>query len=290
MTNKVVLRSVEEFMADYTPIYQPIYPLFLGKSQSYSEQVGEVTFKRLNAVGDIRNRRITPKDTTLHQIGSAESSKSFKKYFFAGQHTVSALQDQAGIEDFIAQVLDEHQRQADDLLLLGEGTSGSDVLNNGLFYSGDANFTTESNATVLKGTAEDHLKDMHTKIMVTAAKADQSAGEKALIIYGEIACAKFDSLYANTDAPFKEVLGKVLGPNWKLMKLPLDVTPTSTNGWITVNLSQTKLHYSALPSLKSQGVNDEKLYAWFNFLSGSMMIDCLVANAIVRQPVGTWEA
>ena len=54
MTNKVVLRSVEEFMAGYEPGYQPLYPLFLGKAQSYSEEAGKVTFNRVEAVGDIR--------------------------------------------------------------------------------------------------------------------------------------------------------------------------------------------------------------------------------------------
>ena len=74
-TNKVVLRSVEEVMADYTPVYQPLYPLFLGKAQSYSEEAGQLTFKRLEAVGDIRAKHVTPKDTVIRQIGAKEGSR-----------------------------------------------------------------------------------------------------------------------------------------------------------------------------------------------------------------------
>jgi hypothetical protein len=36
-----------------------------------------------------------------------------------------------------------------------------------------------------------------------------------------------------------------------------------------VNLDQVKLHYTALPKLKAQGVNEEKMYSWHNFIMGS---------------------
>jgi hypothetical protein len=135
MTNKIVLRTVEEFMSDYKPTYSPLYTLFLAKSQAYSEQVGQASFKRLDTVGDIRAKHVTPKDTELQQIAAKESSKTFKKYFLANQYIESNLQDRQGLEDVKAQVLDEHQKQADDLFLLGEGTSNSTMINNGLFWS-----------------------------------------------------------------------------------------------------------------------------------------------------------
>jgi hypothetical protein len=159
------------------------------------------------------------------------------------------------------------------------------MINNGLFWSNDANYRLESSSEVAAGTAADHLKDMHTKIMVTVAIADQMAGKKALVIYGTTACAKFDSLYANTDAPFKRVLQEVLGTNWSVVKMPDAVTPSSTNGWIACNLDAVKLHYTTLPVLKAQGFNEEKMYTWHNFLMGSMMLEVLVDDAVIRQPV-----
>jgi hypothetical protein len=285
MTNKVALKSVEEFMADYMPVYQPLFALFLGKSQAYSEEVGTIDFKRVDTVGDIRAKHITPKDTEIKQISVAEGKKTFKKYFLANQFIQSLLQDPRGNQDVIAQVLDEHNKQADDMLLLGEGTSAGTVVNNGLFWSGDANYLLESSVEVAAGTAADHLKDMHTKIMASAAKADDIAGRKVLIVYGSTACAKFDSLYANTDAPFKKVLGEVLGENYTLVKLPSAVTPSGANGWIIANLDQIKLHYVVLPQLKAQGTNEEKMYSWHNFLLGSMMLEVLQYKAVIRQPV-----
>lgn len=285
MTNKVALRTVEEFMTDYMPTFQPLYPLFMGKSQGYSEQVGTIDFKRIDTVGDIRAKHITPKDTEIKQINVGEGKKTLKKYFLANQFVQSSLQDTQGLEDVIAQVLDEHQKQMDELFLLGEGTSDSTMVNNGLFWSNDPNYRLESSASVAAGTAADHLKDMHTKIMTSCAIADQIAGRKALIVYGSTACAKFDSLYANTDAPFKRVLAEVLGANWSLVKMPSAVTPSGTNGWIAANLDQVKLHYTALPALKAQGFNEEKMYSWHNFLMGSSMLEVLVDDAVIRQPV-----
>ena len=112
-TNKIALRSVEMYMADYTPIYAPIYPLFLnGKAVQHSAEVGKVENRRVTAVGDIRARRLTPKDTVIAQVAAMDSKKTFKKYFFANQYTLSEIQDREGAEEVVTQVLDEHHVQA----------------------------------------------------------------------------------------------------------------------------------------------------------------------------------
>jgi hypothetical protein len=67
--------------------------------------------------------------------------------------------------------------------------------------------------------------------------------------------------------------------------MPAAVTPSNANGWIIANLDQAKLNYTALPSLKSQGINEESMYAWFNFMMGSMMLEVLASGAVIRQPV-----
>jgi hypothetical protein len=283
MTNKVALRTVEEFMQDYTPVYQPLYPLLLGKSQSYSEEVGSVNFKRVDTVGDIRAKHITPKDTEMKQIAAKESSKTFKKYFLGNQYIQSALQDQKGVEDVNAQVLDEHQKQFDELVLLGEGTSASTMVNNGLFWSNDPNYILESSAEVALGT--DHKIDMYAKVMTTLAKADQISGRKAIVFYGTTALPKFDGLFVSNNASFKAALQAGAGPGVSLLKLPAGITPSGENGWMIINLDQVKLHYTALPTLKDQGVNDEKMYTWSNFLMGSAMVEVLAYGGIIRQPV-----
>lgn len=282
-TNKVQLRSIEETMSDYTPIYQPIYPLLLGKSQAYSEEVGNIDFKRVSTVGDIRARQVTPKDTEIRQIAVGESKKSFKKYFLANQFTLSALQDREGVEDVVAQVLDEHQKQMDEIILLGEGTSNGTVLNNGLFWSGDANHVTESAGADI-ATGDSGLVDMHGRVMSNVADADDLSGRKLILFYGD-ASKKLGSLYSASNSPFKGVLEESLGANYSVAKIPKAITPASSHGWIVVNLDQVKLHYTALPSLKAQGVNEEKMYAWFNFLMGSAMVEVLAPGAVIRQPV-----
>lgn len=288
-TNKILLKTTEQFMADYQPIYQPIYPLFLGKSAAYPDVVGKVNFNRLDTVGDIRAKHLLPKDTEMKQISVATGSKTYKKYFLANQYIQSNLQDSEGNEEIIAQVLDEHQKQFDDLLLLGEGTSASTMINNGLYWSADANYRLETSAEVAKGTAEDHLRDLHSKIMAASAVANGISGRKILIVYGSTASAKFSGLYSNTDAVFSTVLAGALGSNYNIVTLPTAVTPSAANGYMIVNADNVKLHYTVLPQLKDRGVNSEKMYSWHNFLMGSCMLEVLVDDAVIRQPL-TFQA
>jgi hypothetical protein len=282
-TNKVQLRTIEQFMADYTPVYAPIYSLFLGRSQAYSEEVGQMTFKRLNAVGDIRTKHITPKDTEIRQISVSEASKTFKKYFLANQYQQSSLQERGQIEDVVRQVLDEHQKHMDELFLLGEGTSSSNMLNNGLFWSNDPNWSEESPTTV-DGDGVDPLISLHANVLQTVQAAESVSGRKTILFYGEDILPLFDGVYAASSIPFKSVLQQVLGSGYTVGKIPAAITPESSHGWILANYDQCKLHYTALPSLKDQGLNDEKMYAWFNFMMGSCMLDVTAQGGVIKQP------
>lgn len=282
-SNKVVLRTVEQFMADYKPIFTPLYTAFLGNSQAYSEEVGKLSFNRLDAVGDLRAKHITPKDTVIEQITVVETSKVFKKYFLGKQFIQSSLQQNSRTEQVMAQVLNEHQKHMDDLFLLGEGSSDSTMINNGLFWSNDPNYSLEGSATV-NGDGVDPLIDLHAKVLVTANRAKQIDGQKLIVFYGSTLLPYFNGVYAASSIPFKSVLQDVLGNDFALVEMPADVTPSGTNGWITATLPQVKLHYTALPQLKDQGVNPEKMYSWHNFLMGSCMVDVMCEDAIIRQP------
>jgi hypothetical protein len=280
MTNKIELRTVEQFMSDYVPTYAPIYPLFLGKSQAYPKEVGKKEFRRVQTVGSIRGEVITPKDTEIKQVAVMSGKKTFKSYFLANQFQLSEFQSREGIEEIVAQVLDEHNRQADDLFLLGEGTSASTMLNNGLFWSNDPNYTLEDSASL-----DDELDAIHTAIVGTAKKANQVAGRKVIVLYGDTLLPFYNSLYSGSSKAFKVALAEVLGPNYSVVEMPEDCTPSGTDGWIVGNLDQCKLHYTVFPELLAQGFNEEKMYYWSNFLMGSMMLEVLARNAVIRQPV-----
>lgn len=286
-TNKLVLRSIDEQMADYSPIYQPIYPLFLSKSQQYSEEVGKINFKRLEAVGDIRARHVTPKDTDIRQIAVKEGSKTFKKYFLANEFAQSSLQDTQQVEDVNAQVLDEHQRQMDELLLLGDGTAANNVANNGLYWSADSNYVLESSQEI--DTDADPLIGLHNQVIANAQDADLVSGRKLIMFYGSTVLAKFNGLYSASPVPFKRVLAEILGPNYSFAQMPADVTPAGAAGYIIANLDQTKLHYTTLPGIHAQGVDERKMEVWTRFLMGSCMLEVLASGAVIRQPI-TFEA
>jgi hypothetical protein len=280
-TDRINLKTVEEFMSGYTPIYKPMYPLFLGNSQQYSMDVGKLNFNRVEAVSDLRMKTVTPKDSELRSVAARVGQKSFKKYFLANQYQQSTLQDVGDIEGVVAQVLDENHKLMDDLLLLGEGTSAATAINNGAFWSLDGNYVLESSTELKKA---DFLSSLHSKVMVTAETANALSGRKVVIIYGATLMPYFNSLYSTSQIAVKAAMQEVLGADYSIIKMPSACTPNATNGWIIANLDQCKLHFTALPQLKDQGVNSEKLYTWHNFMMGSCMLECLAYGAIIRQP------
>jgi hypothetical protein len=285
-TNKPVLKTVEQFMADYKPTYQPLYPLFMGKSQQYVDDVGKINFKRAETVGDIRAKHYTPKDTEMRQIAVGEATKTFKKYYLANQFVLSHMQSAEGTDQVVAQVLDEHQKQFDEMFLTGEGSSDGSVTNNGLFWSGDDNHVTNSSVEI---DSTDRLVDFHNDVITTCTQADLLSGQKLIIFYGSNIVPLFDSIYSTAAKPWKSVLQEVLGSNYSLAKMPASITPSGAHGWLIANLDQVKLHYTRLPSLEAQGSNEEKKYNWFNFLMGSSMLECLASGAVIKQPA-TLEA
>lgn len=281
-TNKIVLREVDEIMADYVPTYQPFYPLLMGKSMAYPEEVGKINFKRLEAVGNIRNQHYNPKDTNVHQISVVEKTKIFKKYFLASQFVHSTLQDRTQNEDVVRQVLDENQKLMDDLVLLGEGTGTGDVVNNGLYWSADPNYLLESSSEL--ASTGGHLPALHASVVTEKIKADTVAGRKVVVFYGSTMLTKVCGIYAESSVSFKSALQSAIGGNYTLTELPSEVTPSGANGFMILNLDQLKLHYTTLPVLKSQGVDERHMEVWHNFLMGSAMVEVLAYKGIIRKP------
>ena len=284
MTNKIVLRSVEEFLTGYKPAYNPILPLFLDNAIQYTVEAGKVSFQRAETVGDLRARLLTPKDTEIHQIHSKEGSKVFKKYFMGAQYIQSQLQDTRGYEDVVAQVLDEHNKQADELLMSAEGTDNASVKNNGLFYSGDANYVSKASYQVAKDTNGNHFADLYQKMMSILEESNDVDGEKLILVYGSNMVAKYNGLLPATEQAFSKVFGDATEGVVKA-RIPNAIIPTGTNGFIVVNRQQVKLHYTTLPKIDGQGINEEKKYAWTNFLMGSSMLEVLAYSGVIHQPL-----
>ena len=290
MTNKIVLKEVDQFLSDYTPAYTPFMPSFLaGRSTAYSQEVGKLNFKRLEALGDIRSRLISPKDTEIKQILAGETKKSFNKYFLGSQFRISDLQDSAQVEDVRAQALDEHNKQNDELFFTGGGVSDATVINNGLYYSNDSNFVKKTSYEVQKDTDSDHLADLHTKLMEVYQEADEVDGRKMIVFFGANTIKKFNGLFVQTKAPFLKTLKDGIESEVAVAKLPVATTPAGADGFMVVNLDKVKVHYTALPTIKNQGVNDENGYAWTNFVMGSSMVEVTALGGIIRQPL-TYEA
>ncbi len=278
-TGKVILRSAEQFMSDYTPVYSSILSLILGmaKNQEYAAEAGEISFKRAEAVGDIRMKRITPKDSEIKQIAVGESKKTFKKYFYGNQYRQSVYQSREGNEDVVKQVLEENQKLSDELLAFGDGTASNNVLNNGLYFSADPNYTTEASAVALATNDA-----FYSKLLENAEKANKVPGRKVVFFYGD-ARKLSKKLFTAQPVSLLKVLKDAL-PDYTFIDLPDTMAPTGQHGWIIVNMDQIKVNYTVLPKLDKQGVNDELNYTWANFAMGSLMLEVLTKDGVIRQP------
>ena len=114
--------------------------------------------------------------------------------------------------------------------------------------------------------------------------ANQVAGRKVIFVYGANISPLVSSVYPTAVRAWKTALLEVLGPNYSVVEVPASATPPGAAGWIIANMDQVKLHYTVLPELMNQGQNEEKMYLWFNFLMGSMMLEVLAKDGIIRQP------
>lgn len=275
MTNKIVFRSVEEFMSGFTPRYTSLMALFLDGARQHEANVGEAKYNGISAMGDIRSRRITPKDTELHQIGAGPGSKTFKKYFLGSQYIQSNLQDRQGYEDVVAEALDEHNKHNDEIFLGGDGQ------NNGLLVSSDPNFTLRSSDEMAD------LDELYNTIVAQALIANEIEGKKVLLYFGDTMSTKFNSLFGTNKVPFSAALAEADAlADYDFIKVPTSVLPASlTGGFAIVNMGKIQVHYMLLPEVNNQGTNDEKNYAWTNFLQGSSMVDVKTKDGIIVQPV-----
>ena len=276
MTNLIQLRSIEEFTNDFKPTYVPIMPLFLDGAKQYSIEVGDVTAKTLNAVGDIRARMYGPKDTEMHQIDATTGSKKFSKYFFAAQYRQSNLQSREGYEAVVSQVLDEHNKQNDSLLITGDG------VNNGLLTSSDANYVTKSSVE-LAAVSGNYLASFYANVSALLQEAQELEGRILVMTYGSTLMPVYNGLFATTNVPFTKALSDAF-PEVSFAKMPSSVTPAGVNGMLIINLDQIRLLYTTLPKVYKQGVNEEMDYAWTNFLMGSSAIDVKNKGGITKQP------
>lgn len=276
MTNKIVFRSVEEFMGGFTPRYTSLMALFLDGAKQHEAAVGEAKYSKIEAMGDIRSRVVTPKDTELHQIGAGPSSKAFKKYFLGSQYIQSNLQDRQGYEDVVAEALDEHNKHNDEIFLSGDGQ------NNGLLVSSDANFTLRSSA------AATTLDALYNEIIAEALVANEIEGKKVLLYFGDTMSSRFNALFTENKVAFSAALSEAEAMSeYDFIKVPTAVLPASLTGggFAIVNMGKIQVHYMLLPEVNNQGTNEEKNYAWTNFLQGSSMVDVKTKDAIIVQPL-----
>lgn len=283
-TNLIISQKSEEFLSGFTPTYNPIYPLFTSQNaQQYELQVAERKFRRAQALGDIRNKRLTPKDTELKRLAIGEQSKIFKAYVYAQQFVRSTLQSDEGVADGFAQALEEHQKMQDEILLFGDGAAPGSVINNALYYSQDSNYVLESAQSI---PSSGKLLAFHQAV-VSEVNSRNVGGSRRVMFYGDTALACLDSIHESGAGTVLGFLEEVLR-DVDFLRLPSvdkeGLIPSGENGILVVNQSQIKTHYVTEPVMLNQGVDEKVMEAWANFIQGSMMVEVLARGGVTKLP------
>lgn len=285
-TQNIQLKSKDEFMAGYEPVYTPLLPGFLaaGKSTVHEAESGQKNFKRIEASGDLRGNRISPKDTTIKRAAAVIASKAFKLYFYANQFVNSQLQSNTQVDDAMAQILDAHFQHADEIFVNGDGTSDADVINNGLLFSGDSNYVKNTSYEV---PAASQLLSLHAKVCEVALDAAKVAGAKSIIFYGSNILPLFTGLHSSSGRAFRASLQEALDGigEFSMTSLPSEITPSGQNGFLVVNRDKIHVHTVPLPQILARDVDQRNMEVWGNFLMGSSMLEVLAYRGVIRQPL-----
>lgn len=280
-TNLIISQTSQEFLSGYTPVYSPIYPLFTQGGQQYAMQAAERTLRRAVALGDIRTKRYSPKDTEVKHFNAGPQDKTFKAYLNVVRFTHSVFQDASGVPDILSQALEEHQKAQDELLYFGDGATDGAQVNNGLYFSSDANYIKESSTSL---SATNQLLLFHQAV-VSEARAVSVGGSRSIIFYGDTCLAALDSLHADGGGAVVAGLEDVLGNEFDLIRSPKGLTPSGENGILVVNHAQVKTHYVTEPVILDQDTDRKEMQAWANFVQGSMMVDVAAYGGIRKLPL-----
>lgn len=281
-TNKPVIKTSEEFAEGYSPVYSPIYPLFLSGAHAvaYERVEGKHTVKGVEALGDMFAKKFTAKDTLKHQLHGKATSFQFDKNFYLAEYKTGKNQSTEGDQSLVNEFLDNQNVLLDQLLLFG------DEGNQGLYTNNSSNYVTEG---AIANIDPANKREFFEAITATADEADKLAGSKILMLYGETTRKLWRAgLFETGVASVRDRLMTALGPEYTPIVLPSQVTPMA-EGWMIINLNQIKVHHHGAPWMEP-GEDASARKRFVHFLIGSVGVELKQVGAIIKQEVTAYEA
>lgn len=281
-TNKPILRTAEEFAGQYTPVYPAIYPMFLsgGQAKPYERVEGTQKVKGVEAIGDMIAKKFSSKDTMIHQLHGKAKEFVFDKNFYLAEYKTGINQSTEGDPQLVQEFLDNQNLKLDQLLLFG------DEGNQGLYTNNSANYVTESAISSIDPT------DKHAffeAIMASAEEADKNAGSKVLMLYGEMTRRLWRAgLFETGQASVQSNLMTALGSEYTPVLMPAQVTPSSVEGWLIINMNKIRVHHHGAPWME-MGEDAPRRLRYTHFLIGSVGVELLHNGAILKQAVTAYS-
>lgn len=279
-TNKPILRTAEEFAGEYSPVYGPVYPMFLAGSQAkaYERVEGTQTVKGVEAIGDMIAKKFSSKDTLMHQLHGKEKTFSFDKNFYLAEYKTGINQSTDGDPQLVAEFLDNQNVLMDQLLLFG------DEGNQGLYTNNSSNYVSESAIASIDASDKNEFFEA---IMSTAEEADKLSGSKVLMLYGENTRRLWRAgLFSTGVASVQGNLLNALGSEYTPLLMPSQVAPNA-EGWLVINMSKIRVHHHGAPWMEP-GEDAPRRLRYVHFLLGSVGVELAQLGAIIKQPVTSY--
>lgn len=276
-TNKPILRTSEEFAAEYSPVYPAIYPAFLAGAHSkpYERVEGTTTVKGVEAVGDMVAKKFSSKDTVIHQLHGRQTSFVFDKNFYLAEYKTGINQSTEGDSQLVGEFLDNQNVALDQLVLFG------DEGNQGLYTNNSSNYVTEGAIGSIDASDKNAF---YEAIMASAEEADKLAGSKVLMLYGtETRKLWRAGLFSTGQASVRGNLLSALGSEYTPMLMPSQVSPNA-EGWLIINMNKIVVHNHGAPWMEA-GEDAPRRLRYVHFLIGSVGVELMQYGAILKQPV-----
>lgn len=281
-TNKPIVRTAEEFAAEYSPVYPAIYPAFLtgAHSKPYERVEGTQKVKGVEAIGDMIAKKFSAKDTLIHQLHGKATEFNFDKNFYLAEYKTGINQSTEGDPQLVAEFLDNQNVKLDQLLLYGdEGNQG--------LYTNSSNYYVSESA--IGSIDPSNKNEFFEAIMATAEEADKLAGSKVLMLYGETTRKLWRAgLFSTGVASVQANLMTALGSEYTPMLMPSQVAPNA-EGWLVINMNKIRIHNHGAPWMEP-GEDAPRRLRYVHFLIGSVGVELMQTGAIIKQEVTAYAA
>lgn len=273
-TDNHIFPTVEQQMQAITLDYAPLFSTL--PAQAHEAKIENVKFTTVRGDDDIVAKPLNAQDTERAHIKAGESSKEYAKSFKGVEYVESTLNARSAMPGINNKAIKALTKQLDK-----EIWDGTD--NNGIVNSKDENLIKEE-AFTLSGTGSAAVANLLAlgAALKRLVEKTSSSSYFTLNLYGD-KMKDYMLKVLDNGSTFGQIFRQAF-PNIPLVEVPANLE-TTNNGIVLICPQIVTLHHTALPQIKSSGVDGRDDEVWTKYYYGTAMVDVKEQGGIIVQPV-----